>query len=68
MLVLTRRLDQSLIIGKDIVVTVVSIRGDKVRLGVTAPLDVPVDRTEIRESKDRGEEPPTRRERGRDWS
>ena len=67
MLVLTRRLDQSLIIGKDIVVTVVSIRGDKVRLGVSAPSEVRVDRTEIREAKDRGEEPPMRRERGRDW-
>lgn len=47
MLVLTRKKDQSLIIGDEIVITVVEIRGDKVRLGIQAPQDVPVHRQEV---------------------
>ena len=47
MLVLTRQRDQSVVIGDDIVVTIVDIRGDKVRLGITAPRDVTVHRKEI---------------------
>lgn len=58
MLVLSRYEDESIVIGDDIVVTVVEIRGGKVRLGIEAPRDVPVDRSEARERKDR-----TRRER-----
>lgn len=58
MLVLSRYEDESIVIGDDIVVTVVEIRGGKVRLGIEAPRDVPVDRIEARERKDR-----TRRER-----
>jgi carbon storage regulator len=46
-LVLTRNLDQSIVIGDDIVVTVLGIRGDHVRLGITAPAEVPVHREEI---------------------
>lgn len=53
MLVLSRHRDESIIIGKDIVVTVVDIRGDKVRLGIAAPYEVSVDRMEVREAKDR---------------
>ena len=47
MLVLSRHRDESIIIGDDIVITVVDIRGDKVRLGIQAPTQVPVHRQEI---------------------
>ena len=47
MLVLTRRSSQSIVIGKDIVVTVLEVRGDQVRIGVSAPRDVEVHREEV---------------------
>lgn len=47
MLVLTRKSNQSIMIGDDIEVTVLSVIGDKVRIGIQAPGDVPVFRTEI---------------------
>lgn len=47
MLVLSRHRDESIVINDNIIVTVVDIRGDKVRLGITAPKDVPVNRQEI---------------------
>lgn len=47
MLVLSRHRDESIIIGDDIVVTVVDIRGDKVRLGIQAPAHISVHRQEI---------------------
>ena len=47
MLVLSRKSTESVVIDGDIVVTVVEIRGDKVRLGIEAPRDVPVHRAEI---------------------
>lgn len=47
MLVLTRRLNQSIKIGDDIEITVIEVRGDQVRLGVSAPRDVTVHRKEI---------------------
>jgi carbon storage regulator len=47
MLVLSRTRDESLVIGDNIVVTVVDIRGDKVRLGVDAPAEVAVHRLEV---------------------
>lgn len=50
MLVLSRHRDESIIIGDDIVVTIVDIRGDKVRLGINAPQDVPVHRQEVFEA------------------
>lgn len=50
MLVLSRHRDESIIIGDDIVVTIVDIRGDKVRLGIEAPSDVPVHRQEVYEA------------------
>lgn len=50
MLVLSRHRDESIIIGDDIVVTVVDIRGDKVRLGIQAPTHIPVHRQEIYEA------------------
>lgn len=50
MLVLSRHRDESVRIGDDIVVTVVDIRGDNVRLGIDAPLEVPVHRQEVYEA------------------
>ena len=50
MLVLSRQRDESIIIGDHIVVTVVDIRGDKVRLGIEAPKEVPVHRQEVYEA------------------
>ncbi len=50
MLVLSRHRDESIIIGTDIVVTVVDIRGDKVRLGIAAPIETPVHRQEVFEA------------------
>lgn len=47
MLVLSRHRDESIMIGDNIVVTVVDIRGDKVRLGINAPTDIPVHRQEV---------------------
>lgn len=50
MLVLSRQRDESIIIGEDIVITVVDIRGDKVRLGIQAPTEIPVRRQEVYEA------------------
>jgi len=47
MLVLTRKSNQSIMIGDDVEVSVLSIMGEKVRLGITAPRDVPVFRKEV---------------------
>ncbi len=47
MLVLSRHRDESIMIGDDVVVTIVDIRGDKVRLGIAAPQDIPVHRQEV---------------------
>ena len=47
MLVLTRKKDESIVIGEDIVITIVDVRGDKVRLGIDAPGTVPVHRMEV---------------------
>jgi len=50
MLVLTREKDESIIIGDDIEVTIVDVRGDKVRLGINAPREISVHRKEIYEA------------------
>ena len=50
MLVLSRQKDESIIIGDNVEVTIVDVRGDKVRLGITAPKDIPVHRREIYEA------------------
>ncbi|MHA1948282.1 MAG: carbon storage regulator CsrA [Candidatus Thorarchaeota archaeon] len=47
MLVLSRKNNESIVIGKNIKIMVVEIRGDKVRLGIDAPNEVPVHREEI---------------------
>ena len=50
MLVLSRHRDESIMIGDDVVVTIVDIRGDKVRLGIDAPQAIPVHRQEVYEA------------------
>ena len=50
MLVLSRHRDESIMIGDDVVVTIVDIRGDKVRLGIEAPQHIPVHRQEVYEA------------------
>lgn len=47
MLVLTRRKNQSIVIGDDVVITVLEVKGDSIRLGITAPRDVQVYREEL---------------------
>jgi carbon storage regulator len=47
MLVLSRKKNESVVINNDITITVVEIRGDKVRLGIVSPHDVPVHRQEV---------------------
>lgn len=56
MLVLSRKKNESLIIGDDVEIIVIEIRGDNVRLGIVAPDDVRVDRRELREAKDRNKQ------------
>jgi carbon storage regulator len=50
MLVLSRQRDETIMIGDDVQVTVVDIRGDKVRLGINAPAHIPVHRKEVYEA------------------
>lgn len=50
MLVLSRQRDESIIIGDNVVVTIVDVRGDKVRLGIEAPIEIPVHRQEVYEA------------------
>ena len=47
MLILTRRVGETLVIGDDVTVTVLGVRGNQVRLGVNAPIDIAVHREEI---------------------
>lgn len=58
MLVLSRRPNESIRISDDIVVTVLSIQGDKVRLGIEAPRAMPVHRQEVHEAIQREAVPP----------
>jgi len=51
MLILTRRVGETLIIGENIKVTVLGIQGNQARIGIDAPRDVTVDREEIYERK-----------------
>ncbi len=50
MLVLSRQKDESIMIGDDVEITIVDVRGDKVRLGIAAPKDIPVHRKEVYEA------------------
>lgn len=63
MLVLSRQRDESIMIGDDVEIIIVDVRGDKVRLGITAPKSTPVHRREIydaiqREKSQQKEEKP----------
>ncbi|MEI8375266.1 MAG: carbon storage regulator CsrA [Planctomycetota bacterium] len=50
MLVLSRKLNESVVINHDIVVTVLGVQGDRVRLGIEAPGEIPVHRQEVHEN------------------
>lgn len=56
MLVLSRKKNESIIINDDVKIVVVEIRGDKVRLGIEAPKEVPVHRNEVYEAILRSQE------------
>jgi len=56
MLVLSRLKDESIILNENIVITIVDIRGDKVRLGIEAPKEIPVHRQEVHEAIQRERE------------
>jgi carbon storage regulator len=64
MLVLSRQKDESIIIGDNVEIVIVDVRGEKVRLGITAPKDVTVHRKEVyeaiqREKKEKAEKEKT---------
>ena len=56
MLVLSRKQNESVVINDQIVVTVIEVRGDKVRLGIQAPRDVPIHRSEVMAAIQRAQE------------
>ena len=53
MLVLSRKKNEKIVINGDIVLIIVEIRGDKVRLGIEAPREVPINRGEVQDAIDR---------------
>lgn len=57
MLVLTRKTNQSIVIGENIEITVLSVSGDKVRIGIEAPRDIDIFRSEVLEGS-KPEPPP----------
>ena len=60
MLVLSRRIGEQIVIGDTVAVTIVEVKGTHVRLGVTAPKSVRVDRYEVHQRRAREEELPAR--------
>jgi carbon storage regulator len=52
MLVLTRKVDERIQVGKDVVITIVRVRGGAVRVGIEAPKEVRVKRSELEDKKD----------------
>ena len=59
MLVLSRKRDERIVIGDNIVITIVDVRGDKVRVGIEAPPEIPVHRQEILDALKRAAPPAT---------
>lgn len=55
-LVLSRKKREQIVVGQNVIITVVEIRGDKVRIGIDAPDNVMVDRREVREAKQKQKE------------
>ena len=55
MLILARRKEQSIIVGEEVEIKIIEISRDKVRLGITAPKSIIVDRKEIHEAKQKGD-------------
>ena len=55
MLILTRRVDESLVIGDNVTVTILGVKGDQVSIGVDAPHDVAVHREELAQKQGSGE-------------
>jgi len=55
MLILTRRVDESLVIGDNVTVTILGVKGNQVRIGVDAPRDVTVHREELTQKQDSSE-------------
>ena len=53
MLILTRRINESLVIGDDVTVTILGVKGNQVRIGVDAPRDVSVNREELAHKDDK---------------
>lgn len=50
MLILSRKIHESIVIGEDVEITVVEVRGGRVRLGIRAPKEVPVHRREVQDA------------------
>jgi carbon storage regulator len=59
MLILTRRVGETVIVGNDVAVTIVSVKGNQIRIGISAPKNVSIHREEIYE-RIRREQPPIR--------
>lgn len=55
MLVLTRKINEEIRIGDNVTITIVEVRGDRVRVGISAPQDVPVHRREVYDAIKRNE-------------
>ena len=62
MLILTRRVGESLMVGEEITVTVLGVKGNQVRIGVNAPREISVHREEIYNRIHEGEDPPAKKE------
>ena len=56
MLILSRRVGETVVIGRNVTVTILGIKGNQVRVGIDAPPEVEVDREEVRDRKDRERE------------